>query len=99
MNKKTYIHTGGQGGDFDFLHEVIERDKIIKLPTAPKDGRQRVILKIPSIGSSFAQDYEFFTGHCGVIHPGSEKDDLLCDLVEYVENEIKRLGYGFKVEN
>ena len=28
---KTYIHTGGQLGDFDFLYDVIEKDKIIKL--------------------------------------------------------------------
>lgn len=29
--KKTYIHTGGQLGDFSFLYDVIEKDKIIKL--------------------------------------------------------------------
>ena len=96
---KTYTHTGGMGGDFDFLHEVIEEDKVLKLPTTPKDGKQRAILKIPSKGSSFAQDYEFFTGHCGVIHAGSEKDDLLCDLVQYVAKELERLGYGFALEN
>jgi hypothetical protein len=28
---KTYIHTGGQIGDFSFLFDVIEKDKIIKL--------------------------------------------------------------------
>ena len=28
---KTYIHTGGQLGDFTFLYNVIEKDKIIKL--------------------------------------------------------------------
>ena len=91
---KTYIHEGGSLGDFDFLYEVIEKDKLVKLA-----GRSHGYWKRETVGpfckhkkiTPTTHLYERLQDH--YIRPGSKLDDALIALVKWAEREINKLGH------
>lgn len=100
MSKKIYIHEGGSLGDFDFLYEVIDRDKLIKLA-----GKRYGYWRREMVGA-FCRNkritptthlYERLQDHC--IRPGSKLDDALIALVKWAEREITKLGHELKMRD
>lgn len=94
MSKKIYIHEGGSLGDFDFLYEVIEKDKLVTLAGGSFGYWRRQMV------GAFCRTkrvtptthlYERLQDH--YISPGSKLDDALIALVDWAEREINKLGY------
>lgn len=100
MSKKLYIHEGGSYGDFAFLEEVLEEDKIITL-----SSKSFGFWKREKVGP-FCRDkkntpttylYERLKDH--YIKPGSKLDDALIHLVEWAERELNKLGHEVKMRD
>ena len=100
MSNKFYIHEGGSLGDFDFLYDVIEKDKLVTLAGASYGywRRQKV--------GPFCRDkkntpttYLYERLKDRYIAPGSKLDDALGQVVEWAEREINKLGYELKMRD
>ena len=90
---KIYIHEGGSLGDFDFLYDVIERDKLVTLANADgywKREREGPFCRgkksTPTI-SLYERLKDLY------VRPGSKLDNALIDLVKWAEREINKLGH------
>ena len=94
MSKKIYIHEGGSYGDFAFLEEVLEEDKIISL-----SSKSFGFWKREKVGP-FCKDkrntpttYLYERLKDRYIPPGSKLDEVLGQVVNWAEREINKLGY------
>ena len=100
MNAKTYIHEGGQLGDFDFLYEVLERDQILKLSGSVCDYWKRKRTG-PFCATKTSEPtthlYERLKGLD--IRPDSKADNALIKLVEYVSKKVVELGHNYQVRS
>jgi|8_EtaG_2_1085327.scaffolds.fasta_scaffold01123_12 endogenous inhibitor of DNA gyrase (YacG/DUF329 family) len=94
----TYIHEGGQLGDFDFLYEVLEKDKVLHL--APETSRSTYwkrerVGPFCSIKKSTPTGYLYERLKDSNIRSGSKLDDALIDLSAWAEREVVKLGHNF----
>ena len=91
---KTYYHEGGSYGDFAFLEEVLEDDKIISLASP-----SYIYWRREKVGAFCKQNkytpttYLYERLKDRYIPPGSKLDDVLCQVVNWAEREIKKLGH------
>lgn len=90
---KTYIHEGGSLGDFDFLYDVIERDKLVTLANADGYWKRERVGPFCRGKKSTPTIYLYERLKDLYIRPGSKLDDALIDLVKWAEREINKLGY------
>ena len=100
MSKKIYIHEGGSYGDFAFLEEVLEDDKIISL-----SSKSFGFWKREKVGP-FCKDKKNTPTHYlyerlkdRYIAPGSKLDDVLAQVVDWAEREINKLGHELKMRD
>ena len=94
MSKKIYIHEGGSLGDFDFLYEVLERDQVIKLKKSNcYYWKRRYIGAFCKQRESTPTTYLYERLKEYYIRPGSTLETALCQLVDWAEREINKLGY------
>jgi len=100
MSNKFYIHEGGSLGDFDFLYDVIEKDKLVTLASRSYGYWRRE--KVGPFcknkrNTPTTHLYERLQDHN--IRPGSKLDDALISLVNWAEREINKLGYELKMRD
>lgn len=96
---KTYIHEGGAWGDFDFLEQVLEQDKVVKLhPSRHRYWKQKRVGPFcrhkENIPTEFLYDYlkRRHTPMCS-----QNLDDALLSLSRWVEKQIKKVGHNLKM--
>ena len=95
---KTYIHEGGQLGDFDFLYEVLERDKVLHL--APETStstfwRREKVGPFCKHKRNTPTEYLYERLKDSNIRSGSKLDDALADVSAWAEREVVKLGHKF----
>ena len=97
---KTYYHEGGSYGDFAFLEEVLEDDKIIRLESA-----SYIYWRREKVGPFCKQNkytpttYLYERLKDRYIPPGSKLDDVLGQVVNWAEREIKKLGHNLVMKD
>ena len=97
---KTYYHEGGSYGDFAFLEEVLEDDKIISLESA-----SYIYWRREKVGPFCKQNkytpttYLYERLKDRYIPPGSKLDDVLGQVVNWAEREIKKLGHNLVMKD
>lgn len=103
---KTYYHEGGSYGDFAFLEEVLEEDKIISLEPPCYTTRPTIVYwKREKVGPFCKQNkytpttYLYERLKDRYIPPGSKLDDVLCQVVNWAEREIKKLGHNLVMKD
>ena len=97
---KTYYHEGGSYGDFAFLEEVLEDDKIISLESASYIyWRREKVGPFCKHNKNTPTTYLYERLKDRYIPPGSKLDDVLCQVVDWAEREIKKLGHNLVMKD